>query len=255
MVEPRDRRIPIMFSEEELQDIDDWRLGNGIATRADAVRRLCKIALFMDDNFERLVDYIGEGVEDFAEASKETAILHRQILLPRLRDQQYSAEQVMDIVRMADQYLQNVVETMISTHRVSVNLFNAVAAIVNARTLKRGIRALKEYIAESHDAMDIVNQIHDEREMAFFFDLTYMIWTEEERAAHRSLSKEEQDEHWERTYAALKVEFDENPRAFAVKYGLQPFWKRRKWLDLLREKYPEDADLWAAPATNRGDLS
>lgn len=36
----RDKRVPIMFSQEELEMIDDWRFSNRIATRAEAVRRL-----------------------------------------------------------------------------------------------------------------------------------------------------------------------------------------------------------------------
>lgn len=45
---PRDNRVPIMMSEEELAAIDDWRFQNRVATRSDAVRRLCQIALRYD---------------------------------------------------------------------------------------------------------------------------------------------------------------------------------------------------------------
>ena len=34
-----------MMSEEELRSIDDWRFSNRIATRSEAVRRLCRIGL------------------------------------------------------------------------------------------------------------------------------------------------------------------------------------------------------------------
>lgn len=43
----RGRRIPIMMSHDELSVIDDWRFENRIATRADAIRRLCSLALAM----------------------------------------------------------------------------------------------------------------------------------------------------------------------------------------------------------------
>lgn len=45
---PRENRVPIMMSDDELAQIDDWRFGNRIATRSDAVRRLCQIALALD---------------------------------------------------------------------------------------------------------------------------------------------------------------------------------------------------------------
>lgn len=43
----RKNRIPIMMSNEEIAQIDDWRFFNRIATRADAVRKLCSLALAM----------------------------------------------------------------------------------------------------------------------------------------------------------------------------------------------------------------
>ncbi|MHA6731410.1 hypothetical protein [Devosia sp. A369] len=46
---PRENRIPIMMSNEELTAIDDWRFANRVATRSEAVRRLCKIGLIFDD--------------------------------------------------------------------------------------------------------------------------------------------------------------------------------------------------------------
>lgn len=45
MSEPKDNRVPIMMSNAELEAIDDWRFENRIATRSEAIRRLCQIAL------------------------------------------------------------------------------------------------------------------------------------------------------------------------------------------------------------------
>ncbi len=44
MVKPRENRVPIMLSDEELEAIDDWQHENRIATRSEAIRRLCKLA-------------------------------------------------------------------------------------------------------------------------------------------------------------------------------------------------------------------
>jgi len=43
--DPRDKRVPFMMSEAELQAVDDWRFENRVATRAEALRQLVKIAL------------------------------------------------------------------------------------------------------------------------------------------------------------------------------------------------------------------
>ena len=46
---PRDNRIPIMMSHEELASIDEWRFSNRVATRSDAIRRLCQIGMGADE--------------------------------------------------------------------------------------------------------------------------------------------------------------------------------------------------------------
>ena len=52
--QPRENRVPIMMSDEELKQIDDWRFTNRIATRSDAVRRLAQIALRVEQPFIRM---------------------------------------------------------------------------------------------------------------------------------------------------------------------------------------------------------
>ena len=43
--QPRPNRIPFMLSDEELEAIDEWRFANRIATRAEAIRRLCRLGM------------------------------------------------------------------------------------------------------------------------------------------------------------------------------------------------------------------
>uniref|UniRef100_UPI003F491FAA hypothetical protein n=1 Tax=Ensifer adhaerens TaxID=106592 RepID=UPI003F491FAA len=59
MVKPRENRVPIMMSDDELKAIDDWRFNNRIATRSDAVRKLAKIGMVTDEwiiDAERFVE-------------------------------------------------------------------------------------------------------------------------------------------------------------------------------------------------------
>lgn len=49
MSEPKDNRVPIMMSNAELEAIDNWRFENRIATRSEAIRRLCQIGLITSD--------------------------------------------------------------------------------------------------------------------------------------------------------------------------------------------------------------
>lgn len=45
MVRPREHRVPIKVSDEEIASIDAWRFANQIATRSDAIRQLCRIGM------------------------------------------------------------------------------------------------------------------------------------------------------------------------------------------------------------------
>ncbi|MBB6411272.1 hypothetical protein [Mesorhizobium sangaii] len=51
---PRENRIPMMMSDEELKAIDDWRYKNRIATRSDAIRRLAQTSLRIDAPIETI---------------------------------------------------------------------------------------------------------------------------------------------------------------------------------------------------------
>ena len=49
----RANRVPIMMSSSELVAVDDWRFTNRIATRSEAIRRLCKIGLETESKKEQ----------------------------------------------------------------------------------------------------------------------------------------------------------------------------------------------------------
>src|ERR1041384_5646562 len=98
--QPRDNRIPIMFSEDELGAIDEWRFANRIATRADAVRRLCEMGILMEAELEQIVDTASEGVDVLTEQAGEMFELYRQVLHPRVSDFRYGAEEIGDVIRL-----------------------------------------------------------------------------------------------------------------------------------------------------------
>ena len=47
--EPRDKRLPFMASQSELDAIDEYRFANRIPTRADAMRRLILAGLAAEE--------------------------------------------------------------------------------------------------------------------------------------------------------------------------------------------------------------
>ncbi|WP_152529647.1 hypothetical protein [Aliihoeflea sp. 2WW] len=73
---PRENRVPIMFSTPELEAIDDWRFSNRVATRADAIRRLCQVGLVTAEKIPPLVD-LGDEIEAlFLEVEMKAAKLN-----------------------------------------------------------------------------------------------------------------------------------------------------------------------------------
>lgn len=56
MVKPRENRIPIMMSDEEVELLDDWRFSNRVGTRSDAVRRLIQIGARGDERTSELLE-------------------------------------------------------------------------------------------------------------------------------------------------------------------------------------------------------
>ena len=68
---PRDNRIPIMMSDQELSSIDDWRFANRVATRADAVRRLVQVGLAFDGALPEVEENL-EGLALSADAVLKT---------------------------------------------------------------------------------------------------------------------------------------------------------------------------------------
>lgn len=68
MVDLRPNRIPFMLSDAELAAIDEWRFANKIATRAEAIRRLCQIALEVETH-GRTVNSLMAALLPFAKAA------------------------------------------------------------------------------------------------------------------------------------------------------------------------------------------
>lgn len=87
MVKPRENRIPIMMSDEELQIVDDWRYENRVATRSEAIRRLCKIAHSLDQVIPSATDHVewlvheARQLYDFALESQDRAARGEEITI------------------------------------------------------------------------------------------------------------------------------------------------------------------------------
>lgn len=71
MVKPRENRVPMMLSDAELEAIDTWRFENRVATRSEAIRRLCQLGLILHNRVNlssKLRHDTSSGILDMAEA-------------------------------------------------------------------------------------------------------------------------------------------------------------------------------------------
>ncbi|WLD98541.1 hypothetical protein PX860_15580 [Agrobacterium leguminum] len=74
MDEPREKRVPFMMSERELEDVDEWRFESRVSTRAEALRRLCKIGLALDAALPGLETNIGLAMQSMQVAARDAAL-------------------------------------------------------------------------------------------------------------------------------------------------------------------------------------
>lgn len=127
MVEPREHRIHMYLSKEELEAIDTWRFQNRVATRSEAIRRLCQSALI----FDRRLPAILENSETSLASSK--ALL--QDLLARDREVPESAiDSLRSLVSL---------RTIIKAAEYGMGLVKATATAGDFAAHERGIRNLE----------------------------------------------------------------------------------------------------------------
>lgn len=68
----KDQRIPILMTESEVGAIDDWMFANRIKSRGEAIRRLCRIALFIGDKLDDILEEFAAGNKDLLQLLDQT---------------------------------------------------------------------------------------------------------------------------------------------------------------------------------------
>lgn len=71
MVQPREHRVPIMFSESELALLDDFRFDNRIGTRSGAARWLIHGGILLEEHAPMIVKLLDAGLIAMADAVRE----------------------------------------------------------------------------------------------------------------------------------------------------------------------------------------
>ncbi len=80
MSEPKDNRVPIMMSNAELDAIDDWRFKNRIATRSEAIRRLCQAGIIFDREIKPAMDMVMTQIRESIAGRRDQMTLEEHSL-------------------------------------------------------------------------------------------------------------------------------------------------------------------------------
>jgi hypothetical protein len=64
-LQKKTERLHMLMTPDELKLIDDWRYSNRVASRSEAVRRLCQIGLALEPLIEKADQYAKETMESW----------------------------------------------------------------------------------------------------------------------------------------------------------------------------------------------
>lgn len=138
MVKPRENRVPIMMSDDELTAIDDWRYENRISTRSDAVRRLVQIGLRLDRHFDALL----ENLNDL------------RALMPRMIDNLDNAVNGVDDGAYSTQALTEVLVAFMNQAEGQKRMINLLYGVLGEAATLKDAKTTAQAIQEADEGAD-----------------------------------------------------------------------------------------------------
>ncbi|RUW72013.1 hypothetical protein EN858_17625 [Mesorhizobium sp. M4B.F.Ca.ET.215.01.1.1] len=236
MVKPRENRVPIMMSEEEIAAIEEWRFANRINTRSDAIRRLCKIGLFISNELEQAVDLATDGVTVMSEQMKDAIWLQRLLINPETSDLLFTQGELREAMEQGYEHNSNGLDGVSGLQAILVTFYNVIIDIITARTLKGADKAVQKRIADANEAVDKAAEQKKYSEENKYIGLISFHETLKENEMYQALSDEEQEAYLEKRISEMKAEEEADPSAFARKYGFEPFWLKSGWATRIRRR-------------------
>lgn len=192
MVKPRENRVPIMMSDKELEDVDDWRFSNRVATRSDAIRRLCQIAIDVEVPLANAADY-----SEPAMRLAESHLLKIREKVMSLKDgPQDNAELLMYRDLLGEAY--ELSEMTERAHLLIVSVLNRIVPLIDSKTFKQAVKRSEQVTKEFAPIFARIRK--RDRQTAENIVISHVLENEtaEERAAYEALTDSEKDQWWER---------------------------------------------------------
>ncbi len=166
MVKPRENRVPIMMSEDELKAVDDWRFANRIATRSDAIRRLCQIGLLAGSELDGLSDAALEISTATHQLDEQTFDLWTRILTPVWKGETLNRAAVAELFKTLSANVAQVDAAADDVSSILVGLYRAAAGITRAGDLVEGKEISDKIIEETNANLAKMRELRAESEQS-----------------------------------------------------------------------------------------
>ncbi len=231
--ELKDQRVPIMMSEDELKVIDDWRFGNRIGSRGEAIRRLCQVGILSISEIDQLVDVAIEASDNIEAGLIDARDEMNLLVNDKTSDVLFTQAEVSDIVLAGIERQLSALDAAESVVHLVDALYKAVAPFVDDKNFKKASDASASRVAEANEAVEYIlkeRSISDENR---YLSILLRSFSEIESNEYEALSDGEKDVFLSERIERLKSEEQEDRPAFRHKYGLVRFWEKRDWLSKL----------------------
>ncbi len=151
MVKPRENRVPIMMSAEELEAIDVWRFTNRIGTRSEAVRRLCQIGLLVGNEINQLTDTTLELSSAMHRLDRDTFEVWTQVLSPVWKGETLNRKGVAELLKDLVEQVAEVDGGVDDVSSILVGLVQGVNGLARAGSVAEGKNLADNAIKETND--------------------------------------------------------------------------------------------------------
>lgn len=158
MVKPRENRVPIMMSEAELQSVDDWRYANRIATRSEAIRRLCQMGLLTGGKLEVLTEEMLEISNKLMVIDDRALNVWTALANPVTKDEKVDREAVANAVLPIIQDVDDVVAAIDEIAGVLMTLYAGATGLIQP-DLDEGKRMTEISVKEINDNLERVRKL------------------------------------------------------------------------------------------------
>ncbi|WP_062225698.1 hypothetical protein [Aureimonas frigidaquae] len=185
------QRLQLKIGDDELREIEDWRFANRIQSRSEAVRRLCKIGLLVDEVIDVAVD-ASEKLTDATYDNYRYAADWEEWLQDNGDDDGAIDASVTNLASYAETIsdLSKIVRNMI------VGIHNGIAPLADAKDLNEATARSKKNLEDVAATLENIYKRMDEREDNYLFSLVFQRMSVGQRAAYQKLSEPEQDAFW-----------------------------------------------------------